>query len=274
MERYRIFPGLAALMVLVASCNTPKPKNSLLLAVGDDVQLTRNAVERLYGISVAELSAKVENPSTYVKATSTIRDLDTIMGCFEPLIALLFKTEEQGNFLPSQDSAIRLIHALERKLISLYPRISTHLPHHLTRLQNLIKTDTSNFLDEERPVFLRLCTNAALQYRGAVAAYLNDNVAKPHRYYESYSAIVAQNMSRFSVGDTLTITAGVGLFSVAAMPKITIDRQNILLNEQGVGITHIPLPRRGEFEIPVRIDFTDNYGKHQTINKSVSINVR
>jgi len=74
--------------------------------------------------------------------------------------------------------------------------------------------------------------------------------------FQVFSAIAAQNTTFLKSGELLEITAGVGSFSVAARPKITIDGKNIPLDPDGTAIYRIKAPGKpGKHVIPVKIEF-------------------
>jgi hypothetical protein len=87
-------------------------------------------------------------------------------------------------------------------------------------------------------------------------------------------AIVGQNSSVVNAGDDLEITAGVGIFTNRSNHEIFINRQKIKLNQGGVAEFKMKASSKpGKHYIPVKIDFTDEYGKKETIEKSVEYTV-
>jgi hypothetical protein len=88
--------------------------------------------------------------------------------------------------------------------------------------------------------------------------------------YYSYSAIIAINSSRTFPGDKLEITAGLGAFRWRDRPKITVDGNNILLAKDGAAhYTFIAPAKGGKYKIPVRLEFLNEEGKQEVIEKNV-----
>lgn len=89
------------------------------------------------------------------------------------------------------------------------------------------------------------------------------------------SAIIAQSHSSVRKGEKIEITAGVGSFSWRrAKPEILINGKNVKLEETGVAVCKIKtstLP--GKHYVPVRVSFTDQDLKRQTIEKNIEYTV-
>jgi gliding motility-associated protein GldM len=74
-------------------------------------------------------------------------------------------------------------------------------------------------------------------------------------------------------GDEIEITAGVGSFSAAAKPTITINGQNIPLNTEGAAVYKTTASGTGEKSISVMIEFTKPNGTIERVPKTVKYTV-
>lgn len=93
-------------------------------------------------------------------------------------------------------------------------------------------------------------------------------------YFEVYSAIIGQNSSYVRKGEKMEITAGVGIFSFKAQPRVIINGDTVAMTENGTAQYHFKaLAKAGKHMIPVRIDCFDQYGKKQMITKNVEYTV-
>jgi gliding motility-associated protein GldM len=91
--------------------------------------------------------------------------------------------------------------------------------------------------------------------------------------FDTYAAIVGQNSTYLMPGQELEITAGVGAFSKAALPTVTIGGQNVPIGTEGTAILKMQAGGVGSRSVPVRIVYTDQDGKQQTIEKNVEYTV-
>ena len=106
-----------------------------------------------------------------------------------------------------------------------------------------------------------------------VVAYCHEQVGKVEVRFDTYAAIVVQNSNYLMPGQELEITAGVGAFSKAATPTITIGGQLYPIGPEGSASAKLPAGAIGIRSVPVRITYTDQEGKQQTIEKNVEYKV-
>lgn len=122
------------------------------------------------------------------------------------------------------------------------------------------------FLDQLRNDCL-LTEKTLLKYCTAKIPIGDDN-------FSIYKAIIAQNMSVFSPGETLIITAGKGAFSGDPYLKVKAGDQLVKIDESGIAEFRIKVPSSpGKHILPVEMTFTDQDGKLQTILKEVAYSV-
>jgi hypothetical protein len=75
--------------------------------------------------------------------------------------------------------------------------------------------------------------------------------------YDKFAAIIGQNSSVLHKGDKVSITAGIGEFSTAAMPSILMFNKKIEVNPDGVAIYEFSAPSKiGKYKVPVNIEYT------------------
>lgn len=106
-----------------------------------------------------------------------------------------------------------------------------------------------------------------------VIAYCHEQVGKVEVRFDTYAAIVGQSSTYLMPGQQIEITAGVGAFSKAAQPKITINGQSAPLGDDGASHLKIDGGGIGAHTIGVNISYVDQDGKPQTINKNVEYTV-
>jgi hypothetical protein len=75
--------------------------------------------------------------------------------------------------------------------------------------------------------------------------------------YEKFSAIATLSSTYVKQGGRIDISAGVGSFSTAASPKISINGNYVLLDENGVANYRLIAAKEpGKHIVPVKIDYT------------------
>jgi len=91
--------------------------------------------------------------------------------------------------------------------------------------------------------------------------------------YDKFQAIATSNTSYAMPGDAVEITAGVGAFSEAAKPKITINGQSMPLSTDGTASFKTTASGTGEHTINVAIEFNKPDGSVEHVNKVVKYTV-
>lgn len=106
-----------------------------------------------------------------------------------------------------------------------------------------------------------------------VVSFCHEQVGKVTVRFDTYAAIIGQNSTYLMPGQELEITAGVGAFSKQALPVITIGSNTVAIGEDGAAHTKLAAGGIGSRSIPVKIEYTDQEGKKQVINKEVEYTV-
>jgi gliding motility-associated protein GldM len=106
-----------------------------------------------------------------------------------------------------------------------------------------------------------------------VVALFHEQVGKVAVRFDTYTAIVGQSSNYVMPGQEIEVMAGVGAFSKAAQPQITINGQGASLGEDGAARVKINGGGLGKHTIPVNIRYVDQEGKPQTITKTIEYTV-
>jgi gliding motility-associated protein GldM len=92
--------------------------------------------------------------------------------------------------------------------------------------------------------------------------------------YDTYAAFAQTNSSYVMPGDEMEITAGVGAFSRAALPVITIDGQNVGIGADGAAHRKLNAATTlGKHLVNVTVKFKDLDGKDQVITRPIEYTV-
>src|SRR5688572_7063988 len=106
-----------------------------------------------------------------------------------------------------------------------------------------------------------------------VVAFCHEQVGKVQVRFDTYTAIVGQSSTYLMPGQEIEIMAGVGAFSKAATPAITINGAGAALGEDGAAHAKFAAGAIGNHSIPITIRYKDQDGKDQVITKTVEYTV-
>jgi len=151
---------------------------------------------------------------------------------------------------------------------------------------NLDKPDTKNKGNNswEAAYFRMVPTVAALTMlskfqndvkttENRVVAFCHNKVGEVVVRFDSYAAIIGQSSNYLMPGQKLTINAGVGAYSKAALPVISIGNKPVSLDEKGVAKSEFDAGTIGQHTIPVHIEYVDQDGKKQVIDEKIEYTV-
>lgn len=102
--------------------------------------------------------------------------------------------------------------------------------------------------------------------------YIHSQVGQVKIVYNKFAAIAQANRTYAMPGDEIEITAGIGAFSDAAQPNITIEGQHMSLTD-GKALFKTTASGAGEHSIAVNIEYTTPEGKKETKNEVVKYTV-
>jgi gliding motility-associated protein GldM len=106
-----------------------------------------------------------------------------------------------------------------------------------------------------------------------VVAFCHEQVGKVQVRFDTYTAIVGQSSTYLMPGQEIEIMAGVGAFSKAATPSITINGAGAALGDDGAAHAKFASGGIGNHSIPVTIRYKDQDGKDQVITKTIEYTV-
>jgi gliding motility-associated protein GldM len=103
--------------------------------------------------------------------------------------------------------------------------------------------------------------------------YLHKRIGEVVVVYDKFQALAMANANYVMPGDEVEVTAGVGSFSAAAKPIITINGQNIPLNADGAAVYKTTAAGAGDKSISVMIEYTKPDGTKERVPKTVKYTV-
>ncbi len=106
-----------------------------------------------------------------------------------------------------------------------------------------------------------------------VVEYCHKQVGQVEVIYDQFQAIASQSSEYVMPGQEMRITAGVGAFSKAAQPTVTIDGTTIALNAEGVAEKKFNVGGTGSYVTKVNITFKKPDGTTASIPKEIKYTV-
>ncbi len=164
-----------------------------------------------------------------------------------------------------------------KKLLSMLTKYKTDIlnihPEIKSEFENSLNIDVSNppgrdgkIKDWEIAYFNMVPTVAGLTIlskfqndiktaENKVVTFCHNKVGTVELVFDSYAAIVGQNSNYLMPGQKLKITAGVGAFSKAAQPTISIGGATVPLGTEGFAEREMEVGGVGNHTVPVRITY-------------------
>jgi gliding motility-associated protein GldM len=106
-----------------------------------------------------------------------------------------------------------------------------------------------------------------------IVDYFHSKIGEVKLVYNQFQAIATSNTTYAMPGDDVEITAGVGAFSDAAKPKITINGQSMPITADGTAIYKTKASGAGEHTVNVMIEFNKPDGTIGRVPKTIKYTV-
>ena len=97
-----------------------------------------------------------------------------------------------------------------------------------------------------------------------IASYIHSKIGAVEFVYDKFAAVVGQSSNYVMPGEKVTITAGVGAYSVAAQPQITIGGSSVPINADGVAVKDFNADGGGDKSVTVNVTYTKPDGTKES----------
>ena len=151
------------------------------------------------------------------------------------------------------------------------------LPLDLTipKTQNLGSTDWSSSYFRMTPTIAAITIMSKFQNdiknsESQMVDYFLKKVGEVVLEYDQFQAIASQSSEYLMPGQELTITGGVGAFSKAAAPIVTIDGASVALNNDGIALRKFNVEGPGSYSKKIRISFKKPDGTTGLLDKVIN----
>jgi gliding motility-associated protein GldM len=146
-----------------------------------------------------------------------------------------------------------------------------------TTLSNDAKGWTTNYFHMTPAIagltILSKLQNDVKNSESQIVDYCHEQIGAVKVVFDQFQAIAQASSNYVMPGDEIEITAGVGAFSAAAKPRITIGGQGMPITSEGTAVYKTTAGGAGSRTIPVRIEYTKPDGSTAVVNKEVKYEV-
>lgn len=217
-------------------------KNEIYKESGLDVAKNHDSTYKMDDLDVAT-RVLVEGKKKGAELQKKLADYKQALLNIDPLIAQEMKNSLQINLdpPPTEDKSNKTWEAAYFHMVPSVAAITI-----LSKFQNDIKTSENK-----------------------VVAFCHEQVGKVTVRFDTYAAIIGQSSNYLMPGQQIEINAGVGAFSKAAQPQITIGGRPAPLGENGAATLKLDGGGVGAHSIPVHIVYKDQDGKDQVIDRKI-----
>jgi GldM N-terminal domain len=305
-------PGLAILLFFSSCSDNSKSEDQVHKMIDEGMSLFSTRINQHTANQYRSLEYKVEDPRTHFQAiiwepravhiktltSEMISYIETLKNDLKKEAGLK-TTGDKEVYAKDNTEAVRLVFDKKNKGKELFKKLEQYKEDMLgieermkKAFQNNIVLTTKSFGSANQSsenfvsyFFKGITVDAALStlnifesnvkvMENDFATYCNVQVTNTFDGYDVFSAIVGQSSNYVKAGDKIMLTAGVGAFSVASKPKVTIDRKGIELNPDGVAIYEFKTPvKAGKYFKSVKVEYTKPDGNKETKNFNIDYTV-
>jgi hypothetical protein len=297
MATFRFFILPAIIAVFLAACSSKtNPNEEAIRYLNKSIESSKSNINKYTEKILVELENKLMDPASAQRAITwypkgkLIQEyskvvIDTLEKLQERFISYSFQYKDLEE-VPSIDSDIKslekILKSYNRSLLEIDPALTAFFssPEELGSSDSLnarlypvylfsggITINLAICLLNQFENNIRIIENRMIQFA-------NNKVAVIVESFESYSTILGISANRAAPGTKLEITAGVGEFSKSANAKISIDGKLCPLSEDGAVHYEFNTPKTpGKYKKRVKIDFINEIGKMEVVEKDVSYSV-
>ena len=299
---YLVLTALLALNVSSEILNAFRTVNESLLNANTIIEAKNKNIFSSFDRKVADPKTAEKARAWRAKAEQARRLADNMFSYIEGVKTELMKEAGQeqpgGEYKEDNlDAATRLLvekgrgkslyqklEEYRRNLLAIDPEIKQEFEKNLPIDLSTPKTQNQGNKDWASAYFRMTPTIAAITMlskfendvknsEAQVIDFCHRKVGEVEVVYDEFQAFAGTNSQYLMPGQELVITAGVGAFSKAARPTVSVDGTGVALNAEGVAEFRTAVGGPGSYTKTVNITFTKPDGSTATIPKKVEYTV-
>ncbi len=183
----------------------------------------------------------------------------------------IFDTEKKGKQLDEK------LKAYKAAMLNLDPEIKA-------AFEKTLPVEVDATKDATTPNFRMMPTVAAITLlskwqnniknaENQVVTFAHNKIGEVKVIYDKFAAIVGQSSNYVMPGEKIKITAGVGAYSTAAQPDISIAGAGVAVNAEGFAEREFTAEGSGERSVPVVVNYTKPDGTKASLPYTIKYTV-
>lgn len=287
---YLVLTALLAINISAEILNAFKTIDESLIKTNVAVGASTEQIYKSLGDKVSDPTTAERAKVWYPKAEAVRKHAATAYNFIENLRKELIAASTSGGKLKEDDQnnttrilvkegkgkqLLQILTDYKKNVLGVDPEINTEFATNFNVDLNAPKSQTSKKKTWEEAYFYMSPTVGALSIlskfqndirtsENKVVTYCHEKVGKVDIVFDSYTAIVGQSSNYVMPGEKIQVRAGVGAFSKAAKPTITIGGTTVALGEEGFAEKEFEAGGIGSHKIPVKISyFNQTTGKQE-----------
>lgn len=260
----------------------------LIFLFEKNTELINEALENSTAVNLYSLKQKSENPYTTSVAFQYFEKADKIQHYGKKILKDIDLIRTSGLLeSKSLDTLYTFSTAFQKEIRNLDPYASELTEQDFKFINKLfadigigdnpqVNTSFEKLNKLEQTAFLGLVKSRIMYLTNKIIRHYDHTVtSSDFWHFGTYSSIVAQNTKIISPEGELEINAGIGMFSKASKPTISINGTIVPLNDEGYATFKNKAPKDpGDYTIPVQISFfNQTTGKDETILVNIEYKV-
>ncbi|ULQ56315.1 gliding motility protein GldM [Flavihumibacter rivuli] len=184
------------------------------------------------------------------------------------------------------DELYKKLQDYKNQMLAIVPEMKAQFEKSLPLDLNIPKSQTGSIANNDwKSAYFRMTpTIAALTIlskfqndvknsEAQVVDYCHKEIGEVEVVFDEFQAFAGTNSTYLMPGQELEITAGVGAFSKAAKPTVTVNGAAVALNNEGAAVYKTTVSGAGEKSVNVNVSFTKPDGTPATLNKTIKYTV-
>jgi hypothetical protein len=278
-----------SLIIIFTSCSdTSKADLAVIKELNESIENSNKSTARNTEDILTSLKEKMSDPGTAEKAQVWYPKAQMIQAISIDAYNYIEEITKEKRFEKMfENDSLGLFEKLadyRNRLLQVDPTITKEFKQSMRLFINEIDSANTNQKGKFKKYFIGVSTEGAkamltkLQNNirlneQRMIAFCNEQFAI-HHIFHTYSALITQNSSIVQSGDKIEITAGVGAIFTNYNTEVFIYGKPMEIKDDGVAHYKLKAASKpGKYYVPVKINYTDQNGMKQSIQKIIEYTV-
>lgn len=245
--------------------------------LGSDLQNARIIIENHTNYLYQELEERAVKPATRDKAAiwnEKVLKIKSVTAEWKDYLKKSF-TRKHTDWRSLQNKS----NQIKQRLRTIHDTMSMILSKDIDRLTRSVDSikDYETFINRisasSGNAILEELLYEVTSLENSLVLYCDSQFSDDSGIFDMTSILLGQSTTHLRTGESIVIEAGVGAYSSKAEAIITVAGKNVIV-ENGVGSYKMKVfGKPGKYTLPVKIDYTDQFQRHQIIQEKVEYTI-